>query len=395
MAQRFHVCNGDADGLCAAIQWRMHGAAPDHLVTGLKREIELLEHVQAHAGDEVDVFDLSMQRNRPALLRLLAAGVTVRYFDHHAVPDVPSHTLLRAHIDFASDVCTSLLVDRCIDGVFRAWALVGGYGDNLSQVAERMARESGILGADSARLRRIGEAINYNAYGDEEGDVRIAPILLYAILARYRDPLEMLRCEGILEEIEVLQRADLDRAMAWPAHWQDPSACAHLLPDAPWSRRVLGCFANELANAEPRRAHVVLKQGKRTCVVSVRAPLLSTSGAHELCSRFGGGGRAGAAGIDALPLADLDRFLAAFAATTWGEPQVPTSIDTAQPASNPSQRRSVHADVLARTLQSVRALARGLAGRDAVAARRAALPRWRTQAATARRSARIRCVRRA
>jgi hypothetical protein len=79
----------------------------------------------------------------------------------------------------------------------------------------------------------------------------------------------------------------------------------------------------------------VLKQGKRTCVVSVRAPLLSTSGAHELCSRFGGGGRAGAAGIDALPLADLDRFLAAFAATTWGEPQVPTSIDTAQPASKP------------------------------------------------------------
>ena len=335
MAQRFHVCNGDADGLCAAIQWRMHGAAPDHLVTGLKREIELLEHVQAHAGDEVDVFDLSMQRNRPALLRLLDAGVTVRYFDHHAAPDVPSHRLLDAHIDCASDVCTSLLVDRCIGAVFRAWALVGAYGDNLSQVADRMARKSGIAEADSARLRRIGEAINYNAYGDEEGDVRVAPAVLYAILARYRDPLDMLADEGIFAEIELLRRADLDRAMASLAYWQDPCACAYVLPDAPWSRRVLGSFANELANAEPRRAHAVLKQGMGTCAVSVRAPLLSATGAHALCSRFGGGGRAGAAGIDALPVADLDRFLAALAATKWGEPQVPARSAQCCPASKP------------------------------------------------------------
>ena len=33
---------------------------------------------------------------------------------------------------------------------------------------------------------------------------------------------------------------------------------------------------------------------------------------------FGGGGRARAAGIDSLPANDLDRFIAAFAATQWG-----------------------------------------------------------------------------
>lgn len=48
---------------------------PATLLTGLKREIALLERVHANAGDEVNVFDLSMQRNRAALLGLLDVGV--------------------------------------------------------------------------------------------------------------------------------------------------------------------------------------------------------------------------------------------------------------------------------------------------------------------------------
>src|SRR5262245_19810075 len=105
MGRRFDVCNGDADGLCAAVQWRLHEPAPAQLVTGLKREIELLERVDASAGDEVNVFDLAMQRNEAALRRLLDAGVRVRYFDHHAIRELPQHALLEAHVDRASDVC--------------------------------------------------------------------------------------------------------------------------------------------------------------------------------------------------------------------------------------------------------------------------------------------------
>ena len=41
------VCNGDADGRCAVLQWRLHHPAPAALVTGLKREIELLERLYA------------------------------------------------------------------------------------------------------------------------------------------------------------------------------------------------------------------------------------------------------------------------------------------------------------------------------------------------------------
>ena len=321
MAQRFDVCNGDADGLCAALQWRLHEPAPATLLTGLKRDIALLERVHANAGDEINVFDLSMQRNRDALLGLLGVGVRVRYFDHHAVRDIPSHPLLEVQVDCASDVCTSLLVDRRIGGAFRAWALVGAYGDNLAGVADRLAADSGIDSDDRLRLRRLGEAINYNAYGDDERDVRIAPARLYAVMARYRDPRDMLAHESIADEIDTRRRADLRQALAWPAHRQDARGSVLVLPDAAWSRRVLGCLANELANAQPQRAHAVLKlhgTGTGAYAVSVRAPLELPSGADALCRRFGGGGRARAAGIDGLPTADLDRFLAAFASTRWG-----------------------------------------------------------------------------
>ncbi len=139
-------------------------------------------------------------------------------------------------------------------------------------------------------------------------------------MARYRDPRDMLAPEGIVDAIDSRRRADLKQALAWPAHRQDARGCVLVLPDAAWSRRVLGCLANELANAQPQHAHAVLElQGTGGYVVSVRAPLASPSGADELCSRFGGGGRARAAGIDGLPPDDLERFLAAFASTRWGE----------------------------------------------------------------------------
>ena len=320
IARHIDVCNGDADGLCAAVQWQLYRRAPpSRLVTGLKREIELLERVEAGAGDTVNVFDLSLQRNRAALLRLLGTGVTVRYFDHHAADDIPQHPLLEAHIDRASDVCTSLIVDRTLGGALRGWALVGAYGDNLAGVADRLAEGAGMGSDDRARLRRLGEAINYNAYGEDEADVHIAPAQLHGILVRYRDPLELLRHESVADAIDTLRRDDLAQAQAWPAHWQDDGASVHVLPDAAWSRRALGSAANELANAAPHRAHAVLvPQRGGGYAVSVRAPLMAPSGADAFCRRYGGGGRARAAGIDRLQPADLDRFVADFAAFRWG-----------------------------------------------------------------------------
>jgi len=315
---RFDVCNGDADGLCAALQWRLQHAGPVQLVTGLKRDIALLERAPARPGDEVNVFDLSMQRNLEALQHLLDSGVRVRYFDHHAVDVIPVHALLDAQIDGGRDVCTSLLVDRRLDGAHRAWALVGAYGDNLTDVADRLAVDSGIDVAGRDVLRHLGEAINYNAYGEDEADVCVAPAQLYAIMVQYRDPWDMRSHEGVFAEMDALRRSDLDRGRACPTHWQDAQASVRMLPNAPWSRRVIGCLGNELASADPQRAHAVLRpQSDGGYLVSVRAPEGSRLEAQAFCRRFGGGGRAGSAGIEGLPSADLSRFLSAFAAAPW------------------------------------------------------------------------------
>ena len=317
--RRFDVCNGDADGLCAVLQWRLAHPAPAMLVTGLKRELELLRQVPAQAGDEVLVCDLSMQRNHAALLRLLQAGVQVRYVDHHKVDAVPQHEALQACIDFDPRVCTSLLMDRLLQGRFRRWALVGAYGDNLARVADAMAAEMGLGAAERQQLRLLGEGINYNAYGDEAGDQHIAPQPLYARLARHADPLELLREDAIGTELDALRRADLQQALAQPIHDAGVGARWMQLPDAAWSRRVIGILANELASAAPQQAHAVLKADRQGgFVVSLRAPQDAPAGADEFCRRFGGGGRAGAAGIDHLPAAALERFIAELSAARWG-----------------------------------------------------------------------------
>lgn len=324
MERRMDVCNGDADGLCAVVQWRLHEPLVASLVTGLKRDIELLERVQAGPGDHVLVCDLSMQRNRPALLRLLDAGARVHYFDHHEVDDIPLHPLLQAHIDIASDVCTSLLVDCHLGGEYRAWALVGAFGDNLTTVADELGADLGLGVAERQRLQTLGEAINYNAYGDSEQDVYIAPAHLYEILIRYRDPLALLEHESIGQELDALRQADLRQATAMAPYWEDARARAFLLPDAPWSRRVIGSLVNVFAAAQPQRAHAVLKAtAAGDFVVSVRSPLAALGGAAALCRQFGGGGRAGAAGIDRLPAPSLGRFIKAFSVAHWAASPAP------------------------------------------------------------------------
>lgn len=66
-------------------------------------------------------------------------------------------------------------MDRHLGGAFRRWALVGAYGDNLIQVADALAQQSGLDERQRERLHMLGAAINYNAYGDSLQDVRIAP----------------------------------------------------------------------------------------------------------------------------------------------------------------------------------------------------------------------------
>ena len=74
-----------------------------------------------------------------------------------------------------------------------------------------------------------------------------------------------------------------------------------------------GVFANQVVSGNPQRAHALLVRKADGHVVSVRAPQFNLQGADTLCRAFAsGGGRAAAAGINHLPLADGARFLDAF-----------------------------------------------------------------------------------
>jgi oligoribonuclease NrnB/cAMP/cGMP phosphodiesterase (DHH superfamily) len=78
---------------------------------------------------------------------------------------------------------------------------------------------------------------------------------------------------------------------------------------------VIGSFANHLAGVDPRRAHAVMvPNGRGALMVSLRMPAGSENSAHQLCHRFGGGGRRVAAGIDHLEESELAGFLAALEA---------------------------------------------------------------------------------
>ena len=323
MSDRIDVCNGDADGLCATLQWRLHHGDGDiRLVTGLKRQLDLVRQVQAlgaKAGDEVRVFDLALPCNRAAVQDLLEAGVRVVYTDHHHSGGIPRHPLLTAHIDEDPDLCTSLIVDRVLGGSQRGWALVGAYGDNLRDAADKLASASGFTLEERKALRRLGEAINYNAYGEDEADVCIAPAALFERMRPHADPLSFIAREPVAATLACTRDADMQQALRQKPHWQDERAAVFLMPDCAWSRRVSGSFANAVARAEPQRAHAVITPTRGGAhVVSVRAPLTQPAGADALCRDFGGDGRGRAAGVNGLAACDISRFVSAFASVSWG-----------------------------------------------------------------------------
>jgi hypothetical protein len=263
----------------------------------------------------VTVLDVSLHRNREALDALLLRGVAVEYFDHHHAGEVPVHPLLQAHLDAGPGVCTSLLVDRHLQGRHRRWAMVGAFGDNLGAVADALARREGLAAQEARTLRELGEAMNYNAYGDSEADLLVAPGDLARAVRPYADPLVFAAREPLADALVRQQAEDLARGLEIPVTQELPGARVFVLPDVPWARRVQGALANALSLQVPAKAHAVLREAPAAAyVVSVRAPQQGPRGADTLCLAFpGGGGRAGAAGIDALPRERIDEFIAAMA----------------------------------------------------------------------------------
>lgn len=311
----YDVFNGDADGICALHQLRLAEPCDSTLITGIKRDIDLLKQVHAQPGDRVTVLDISLDKNRAALKPLLDQGVAVVYVDHHFAGEIPAHPALRATIDPSPATCTSLLVDAMLAGRFRAWAVAAAFGDGLPDSARLAAAPLNLSEDQLAALRELGEYLNYNAYGESVDDLFFHPAELYRRLHAYADPFAFIAGETVFATLKQGYTADMTLARALQPERNYPSGSVYLLPGQPWARRVSGVFGNLLAQDEPAFAHAVLTQkAGGGYLVSVRAPRVKPAGADELCRQFeSGGGRKGAAGINHLPEKELARFLARFA----------------------------------------------------------------------------------
>lgn len=311
----YDVFNGDADGICALLQLRLAEPRQSTLVTGVKRDIKLLDQVDAAAGDAVTVLDVSMDKNKKALLQLLDKGVEVFYCDHHVAGDIPQNAGLQALINTDANVCTSLLINGHLKGRFTEWALVGAFGDNLRDSALAVAKPLEFSEVQLQQLENLGIYINYNGYGAAEEDLHFPPAELFRHLLPYASPFDFIsQNAAIFSQLENGYQDDMAKVAAIQPELEKPHAAVFILPDEKWARRVSGVYSNDLANQNPDRAHAVLTaKADGNYLVSVRAPLTNKQGAAEICGQFAsGGGREAAAGINDLPPADVERFIDVF-----------------------------------------------------------------------------------
>ncbi len=310
----YDVFNGDADGICALHQWRLAYPEDTRLITGVKRDVELLQRIACEHAAEVMVFDVSLDANAAPLRRILDAGARVTWFDHHAARHAFPHPHLRLFWNDAPDVCTSLLVDIHLEGRFREWAVAAAFGDNLAGPARALATAMGWSESRVASLAELGSMLNYNAYGERVEDLHVAPETLYRVLHQYTDPLEFISSEPLYRLLADGYRDDAVHMNALHAQWRWTHGEIYMLPNAPWARRVSGMFANRLAANDGARSFAVLTENTDgSFVVSVRSGKPLERAANDLCAGFAsGGGRRAAAGINRLPAADVEHFVRSF-----------------------------------------------------------------------------------
>ncbi|WP_414931548.1 DHHA1 domain-containing protein [Vibrio europaeus] len=310
----FDVFNGDADGVIALLQLRLADPKPSTLVTGVKRDIQLLEKISLSADDTLTVLDISMDKNKAGLEKALAIGAGVFYADHHKSGEIPRNANLDAHIDLDANTCTALIIDELLGGRYHAWAITAAYGDNLIAKADELANKAGLSDEQKRQLKQLGTLINYNGYGSELEDLHFHPAALFQELLAYDDPFAVIADQNSpFLFLRAAYQADMDGALAIKAKYRSAKLAVFELPNQASSRRISGVYGNHLANKAPNSAHAVLTENSDgTYTVSLRAPLNNKQGAGDICTQFpSGGGRAAAAGINALRKEQLNAFIEA------------------------------------------------------------------------------------
>ena len=312
---QYDVFNGDADGICALLQLRQTYPCESHLVSGVKREIDLLKYVSSNSEDQVTVLDISLDKNRTYLKNILINNSTVLYVDHHFAGEIPTNKNLTVVIDESANVSTSALMNKYLSGSRPLWAAVGSYGDNLRDLAMEHTASCDLSADQNMLLEELGTYINYNGYGETLSDLNFTPQELFRLLEPYDSPFDFISdCSFYFQKLKQSYENDFSKALLQKPERATKTSQVYILPNQSWSKRIVGVFSNHLANKNPNVAHAVLiKNSARAFMVSVRAPKNRKFGASDLCRQFpSGGGRKAAAGINDLDESLLANFISKF-----------------------------------------------------------------------------------
>ncbi len=312
----YDVFNGDADGIFALHQLRLQN--PDStstLITGVKRDIKLLQNIRNCNNSYITTLDISLDSNRESLETLLKdESNKITYIDHHFAGDIPDSKQLTTHINTSAETCTSLIVNDLLDNQYADWAICGAFGDNLHQSALRLCEQLEFSSDQVQQLQEIGELFNYNGYGNTLDDLHFHPADLYKAIQSYTNVFEFLAQAKQLAILRNAYESDMQKALSVNEHPTNDKNRVFFFPNESWARRVGGVFSNMKAREQQDSAHALITENSdQTFRISVRAPLTDRRDAVTLCNEFPtGGGREAAAGINNLPAKMLDSFLDRF-----------------------------------------------------------------------------------
>ena len=280
---RWYAYNGDADGICSMVQWGLVYGIEGHRVTGVKRDIELLERVNPTPDDEIIVMDISLARNHARAVELSSQGFDITWFDHHLAGEPIDG--ITTNIDTSANVCTARIVEKFL-GVESDWAQVALHGDGLS------------VHSSKPEFKELGELLNYNGYGADLSDLHFHPDDLLLLCLQAKTPQNFMDTQAFMTLKNGFE-SDLSNAKNI-----ELNNGYYLLPNEAWARRVVGVMAHRI-NESGDGPHVIAIDKGETLQVSIRG----IEGIGELCKMFGGGGRATAGGIDALPKSEITALM--------------------------------------------------------------------------------------
>ena len=171
-------------------------------------------------------------------------------------------------------------------GVKSEWAEVALHGDGLSVHSSR------------PDFKELGELLNYNGYGADLDDLHFHPDKLMRLCLESKTPEKFLQTPAF----ETLKKGFADDMRNVESIKEVDGI--YLLPNEAWARRVVGVMAHRINSTGPG-PHVIAIDKGHTLQVSLRG----NEGIGEICSMFGGGGRATAGGIDALPKEEITALM--------------------------------------------------------------------------------------